>query len=270
MNSGEILRLYFRTSDEALKVFDDVKSVELYTDDSHLKPIKQIKEIYDKQSQHKGRELYVSKDKKIAVILYKDLEDDTYYDYLQYVIFTQEFTPRVLWTASNPKTFVDDILSKGWISWEVHSVRRYGQPRLKKPSELSGMRMSFPVTFCKAKCQCFIKDNDIWIKHRDYFSESWSPPEGDFGKSQDHYLDKYFNKQRNQKFIYSDSWGSIVLRNEAWIVVKNIIPAKKYMGKYVMMNELLQAYKDYYNLANVDICWNQMLQEIVDEIFKDK
>lgn len=267
MNDGRIIRLYFKTQNEALKAFDDIKSVKLCTNDTHLNSIRQIKEMYDKQDQKGEKELYVSKDKKIAVVLFKDFENNTYYDYLKYIVFTQKLIPHTLWTVSNPKTFVANMLNKGWISWNVHSVRQYGQPRLKKPSKLAGMRMSFPVTFRKAKCQCFIEGNDVWVKHRDYFSKSWSPPNGDLGKSQDYYLNKYFDKQRNKKFIYSDSWGSVVLRNEAWITIKNIIPAKEYMNKYAMMNELIQAYKSYYSLSRVDVYWGQMLQAIVDEIF---
>ena len=38
-----------------------------------------------------------------------------------------------------------------------------------------------------------------------------------------YYMNKYFNTKRNEKFVYPDCWGSIILRNEAWILLKDIL-----------------------------------------------
>ncbi len=32
---------------------------------------------------------------------------------------------------------------------------------------------------------------------------------------------------KKTKFIYSDSWGSIILRNEAWITIENLVAVIK-------------------------------------------
>jgi hypothetical protein len=39
-----------------------------------------------------------------------------------------------------------------------------------------------------------------------------------------YYLEKYFSTSRKEKFVYSDAWGDIVLRNEAWILLKDYLP----------------------------------------------
>ena len=66
-----------------------------------------------------------------------------------------------LWTLPDPKCRV-----------VVVSRRVYGQPKLKKPSELSGVSSAFSVDFIagKCRCQCFIHGDDVYVKHRDFGS----------------------------------------------------------------------------------------------------
>lgn len=38
-----------------------------------------------------------------------------------------------------------------------------------------------------------------------------------------YFAEKYLGKNRPRKFIYGDSWGSVIMRNEAWIRLENLI-----------------------------------------------
>ena len=91
---------------------------------------------------------------------------------------------------------------------EIYSKRRYGEPKLPKPKELKGIKQSFTVDWIPKKCRCagYVLDNDIYIKHRDFGSIALYGQEHEFRK----------------RFIYKDEYGCVVLRGEAWLVIKNI------------------------------------------------
>ncbi len=91
----------------------------------------------------------------------------------------------------------------------ISSSRQYAQPKLKKPKELKGVKQSFSVDWIykKCRCSCFINGNDLWIKHRDFNS-----------------IDVYeLENKKNKKFIYNDNFGCIVLRGEAWILLRDFV-----------------------------------------------
>ena len=110
------------------------------------------------------------------------------------------------------------------IKFIQYSVRIYGQPELPKPKELKGVKRAFSVDYIYKKCRCpiFIKDNDVWVNHKDYFSSTMRAPTSDLGAPLSVLVHKYCNKTKNDKFVYADAWGSIVLRNEAWLCVENL------------------------------------------------
>ncbi len=111
------------------------------------------------------------------------------------------------------------------IQYIEYSVRYYGQPKLKKPKELKNIKSQFSVDYIHkhCKCQIFIRDNDVWIKHRDYFSPCMPETDEDFGTPLVCRMEKYMKKTRKKEFVYPDCWSSIVLRNEAWICLKNLM-----------------------------------------------
>ena len=122
---------------------------------------------------------------------------------------------------------IDNLISKyqNWFKFSLVSNRIFGELKLKKPKELNNIKQSGNISFCRNKCKCpyFIKGNDIYIKHQDYFSKSFEIPKEDMGASLNVILNKYFNKNKANKFVYSDCWGDVVLRNEAWIKLENIM-----------------------------------------------
>lgn len=111
------------------------------------------------------------------------------------------------------------------VAFEAYSFRQYGQPKLSKPKELIGIRQIASIPYIPQKCTCpmFINGNDVWIKHGDYFSPSLQTEE--IGAPLEYLANKYADKQKGKKFIYSDAWGSIVLRQEAWLVVRGLVSA---------------------------------------------
>ena len=68
----------------------------------------------------------------------------------------------------------------------------------------------------KCRCQEFILGNDVWIKHRAYGSVMLC------GEAQKRFMEKHEIKL-HQKFIYNDTFASIVLRCEAWMVLQGLL-----------------------------------------------
>jgi hypothetical protein len=80
-----------------------------------------------------------------------------------------------------------------------------------------------------------------------------------------YYLEKYFNKQKNEKFIYPDTWGSIILRNEAWIKLKNYLSlVKTENGSIFAENVLKEQIKDRYSkgLDKYDMDWMRFYEDV--------
>ena len=131
--------------------------------------------------------------------------------------------------------------------------RYYGQPKLTKPKELKGIKSIGKATFIPKHCepQVYVKNNDVYIKHTDYFSYLWRPLEGErIDMPISYYMNKYFNTKRNEKFIYPDCWGSIILRNEAWILLKDILQMIQIENYTSTAQEILKLQKmDKYTLS---------------------
>lgn len=158
---------------------------------------------------------------------------DKYYAYADYQL-SPNLTERITWTVTNLAE-IDRLLSLGDMEYIIVSRRFWGEPKLDKPKELKGIKSIGGVDFIPKYCkpQLFIKDNDLYIKHNDYFSYYWQPPKGErIDMPLSYYANKYFNKKMKEKFCYSDCWGSIVLRNEAWLCIKNAVGWTELKNKY--------------------------------------
>lgn len=90
-----------------------------------------------------------------------------------------------------------------------HSKRKYGEPLLSKPKQLKGIKQSFSVEWIakKCTCPCYICGNDLYVKHRDFESLEIHNHSHEF----------------RRRFVYNDSFGAVVLRGEAWIVLKDFV-----------------------------------------------
>lgn len=227
--------IYAETAEKARQVFgsENVIDVQPYTDMSYLDTIQELKSKSELLATHKipknrTREWYKCQlqDGVLRFRLYKDNTDDLYYDIAEYQFMSNDsLVYPITFTYSNPKDFYDLFFTLPF-SCEVVSYRFYGQPKLAKPVELKGIKQSFSADYVpnKCKCQCFVNGNDLWIKHRDFFSTSHRPSDpSDNGTPLVYRAKKYFGMDLSskEKFCYSDCWGEIVLRNEAWIVFRN-------------------------------------------------
>lgn len=152
----------------------------------------------------------------------------------------------------------EDFLNKykPAIKFEEFSKRKYGQPKLSKPAPLKGVKQ-FGTTKYNHKCTCpvFVLNNDVWVKHNDYFSEMFRPPAEDIGKPLSHIAKKYFNKSTSEKLLYANNWASVVLRNEAWLCLKNLAKQIQIFDKIQVQFEVQKAvnafYKSKYSVEDV-------------------
>lgn len=139
----------------------------------------------------------------------------------------------VLWHLGQP----EDLLSvyHPAMRLELVSQRRYGMPKLSKPPEIKGIPESFGLPYIwggqnnvKVTNQVFIKGNDVFVKVRDYMSDTFRPPLGFTGAPLSVILKNFFpEKTIKSKFIYDDCWGNVVLRSEAWVCFRNVLPLIK-------------------------------------------
>lgn len=271
--------VYAKTSEEAKQVFRDenVLDIQPYDDKSYLHNIQIMKTqsnhfATDAISSNRIREWYSKylMDGKLRFRLYKDPEDEQYYDIAEYQFKSNDsvLIP-CLFTVGNTKELIDKFFGKE-LYCEIYSYRLWGQPKLKKPDELKGISQSFTVDYIanKCKCQCFVKDNDLWIKHRDFFSSLHKPDAEDCGTPLNHRLKKYFgeNKSYLDRFVYSDTWGSIVLRNEAWIVFRNlkdtimrteVPPVSSVINAFINSKLLFKS-----GIIELDIIWQQFFENV--------
>ena len=80
-----------------------------------------------------------------------------------------------------------------------------------------------------------------------------------------YYAEKYFNKNKNEKFIYPDCWGSIVLRSEAWIKLKDIIPLIETENNIIVAKEIIKLQRtDEYSPRDIetDLEWLRFWENV--------
>lgn len=276
--------IYAETAEKARNVFrsENVTDVQPYTDMSYLDTIQELKSKSEllaihKIPQNRIREWYKCQlqDGMLRFRLYKDNSDDLYYDIVEYQFMSNDsLVYPITFTYSNPKDFYDLFFNLPF-SCEVVSYRFYGQPKLAKPVELKGVKQSFTIEWNpKCKCQCFVKGNDLWIKHRDFFSASHKPKDEDIGTPLSYRAKKYFgmDKSYTDRFIYPDSWGDIVLRNEAWIVFRNFVRVIR-RDRHPPIQNMIKAFSNsdfcikhsisQYDLSNGD--WERFFERVYKE-----
>lgn len=151
-----------------------------------------------------------------------------------------------------------------------YSFRSYSEPKLAKPKELKGIKNIGSAEFIAKKCntQVFIEGNNVWIKHTDYFSPTWRHPVGErIDMPLSYYLRKYFGKNKSEKFVYPDGWGEIVLRNDAWIRLDNLVPMCRYkeMNHTQIAREILQQQKFVVSGMTDEVCleWERYWERVV-------
>ena len=269
------IKLYYNTKEQIYKAWgNEVVSILPCEDFEYLNDIEYIKlnSTFLGYDNH-NRECYKKElsDGNLIIRLLKDKTDNLYYDYCEYQFQNlKSVLVPVTYTIGTPSGVVEQFFMP-MAEYICYSKRYYGQPKLSKPKELSKIKQSFSVDFIpkKCACACFIKDSDLWIKHRDYFSSTYCGTE-DIGTPLNYKLQKYGVSQKKEKFIYPDCWGSIVLRNEAWLCFRNIKPiilrnknAYKVMLDLMIQNdENMYKYKDHYEML---MEWERFFEKVTEE-----
>lgn len=183
--------------------------------------------------------------------------------YYQLYALGDHITPS-LWDVAAAGDFCRRFLDRHPLGVRIQSARRYGEPKLAKPMELKGHRQDFSVRFReKCKCPCFVCGDDVWIQHRDFFSEAWKAPAEDEGRSQEYCLTKYFGYGDRRKFVYGDNYSSIILRNEAWLVVMNLVPFLDRGKPEHGYRLLVKDFSALMRLEQLDYTWNEFWRQVV-------
>lgn len=150
-----------------------------------------------------------------------------------------------------------------------HYIRNYGEPKLKKPAELKDISQEYSVDYIpkKCKCQVFIEGDNLWIKHRDYFSGPIEYEEGDIGAPLEALAKKYLGSTKKNKFVYGDAWGQVIARNEAWICLEDFMIDVKKKHFLDILSDILRQQEIACNLDIYDLECSDMAR-MYEEIIK--
>lgn len=265
---GYVLKLYYSDIEEAKRKNPDC-TINEYIDYSHSIYCNAIRSASTETIlDYKGRIIYKIplSTGYVLVRLYIDPQDDTWYDYCEYqqIINTQLVLP-VTFTMSTPKEFCQKYLINP-IKYELLSFRKHGEAKLSKPAELKGVKQSGSVVFIPDKCKCpyFVVGNDIYIKHGDYFSPTYCKQE-DIGTSLGYRCKKYGIGERKNKFIYDDNWGSIVLRQEAWIKIENVLSNLYVSNVSAVTDNILRQIENMHGFEenSLEVYWKNMFEDLL-------
>lgn len=263
------MQLFYKTLEEA-QARNPNCEIEESNDYRYLEYIdKLLKLPHQVKYDYRGREIlkYNIKHNTVYVRLFK--ADDFYLDGLEHKEYKAgRFINPITWTMSTPQELYDEVFIQP-ITVERYSMRFYGQPKLPKPKELKGIDKAFNVNFLKnCSCQCFIKDNDLWIKHRDYFSQPIDKPE-DSGTPLEYRIKKYgINSKKSSGFVYADCWGAIVGRNEAWLIIKDVIPQVKRCNEVELSTVIIDEFckMERMNKYDLDEYWQFFFENVAKEL----
>lgn len=263
---GHALLFYYRTQAEAQEHWPDA-TIEEYNDQSHVKHIQQMLEaaVICKVNEHNGSIVHtIQLNTPVGtciVQLFQDSMDGVWLDFCKYQLWkTGTVVVPFGWNLSNPADFCKRFL----FTQAEYSVFSSGRNH-RKPKELSGIRKFASVDFGKCKCQLFLKGDNLYIDHHDYFSPSWRPPADDIGIPQNYYLNKYFGgATRPEKFIYSDNWGDIVLQNKAWLRITNFVPMVKTLSAPQISQKVWSMVRDYHKWPPYerDTEWERFMEAV--------
>ena len=94
---------------------------------------------------------------------------------------------------------------------KIECMRTYGYPKLVKPKPCCNKNLIGSVKFSRFKpvqCKVWLFNGTIYVLNRDWFSECIS---FDLAEQRSIFVN------RNEKFIYRNNFGDVILRNEAVI-----------------------------------------------------
>jgi len=268
---GHTLLLYYCTQAEAQEHWSDA-TIEECTDQSHVEYIQRILDAATirKTGERNGSTIHVLQlDTPVGACIVQfiqDSADGVWLDFCKYQLWkTGAVVVPFGWNLSNPADFCKRFLFPQVEYAVLSSGRDY-----QKPKELRGLRKFASVDFSKCKCQLFLKGDDLYIDHHDYFSPLWRPPADDIGKPMNYYLKKYFGCSRPEKFCYADNWGGIVLQSKAWLRITNFVPMVKILNASQISKKVWPMIREYHKWPpyeqNTD--WERFLEDVAKATLK--
>lgn len=186
--------------------------------------------------------------------------------------YAYKFDWQQLWTITS-----EGEIRRVELAMDVHfsniQYRNYGQPKLKKPIELKNIKSFDKVSGVqKATSPLFVKDNDLYVQCKDYFSPSWEPPSEYIGVPLSVIVQKFFNQERKNKFVYPDGWGDIVLRNEAWLKVSNVVLTVDYLNSVKIAQAIVKQQKQdphaLLDSAAAEAEWERFWIEAIEKLHR--
>lgn len=219
-----VMHLYYPSIDDAKRSWPDAR-IEPYEDDGYLRHIDLLIDAADDSCiDYRGRTVLRRLFPWGELKLRLTRMGDSWYDMCEFQEQNNNaHIVNFMWTLSEPK-----LVWEKFFGYEVRYellqcvCKSYGQMPIK-PKELKGMKSVFGVKFIKLKSQVFVKDNDIYIYHNEYFCPEMPIDPADYGTPFSYRANKYLGKNASKKFIYDDNWGSILLHNVAWCKFVNFM-----------------------------------------------
>ena len=109
--------------------------------------------------------------------------------------------------------------------------RKYGEPKIRKPKELKGVKKCKSAKLRGRNTDLYIKDNEIWIYFGDFLSEETTFPEQEDASMPANALIRKYGLSTGKKkgFVYNDAWCTFLNRNEAWLSINKTAKGIKSM-----------------------------------------
>lgn len=171
-------------------------------------------------------------------------------------------TPRDVWEQFFSYDLRYDLLQV--------ACKSYGQT-LIKPKELEDIKKVCSVRFCKLLSQVYILGNDLYVFHNEYFCPKMPTDPKDIGTSLHYRAEKYLGIEKSQQFVYSDSWGDILLHNIAWCKFSGFMWLFRFLRTYEIarvMRDMTFAYHGFQTKSGGAQEWCMFYEEICEKIVK--
>lgn len=242
---GHTLLLYYPTQEKAQESYPDATITER-TDQSHVEYIERMLAAANdcKTAERKGSTVYLLRFNTSAGIclamLSRDISDGMWYDLCQYQFWKSgALVAPITKTLSNPAAFCKQFL----FPKSEYQVLCAGG-KLPKPEEIRGVRKFASVPF-EGICQCqlFLKGDDLYIKHNDYFSETHST-----GK-----IDPRTNMEERVLYIC-----------HAWLRITNFVPLVKLLNDVEISATVWPMLRDFHQwpAGEYNMEWNRFLEGV--------
>ena len=264
---GRLLALYYPTMDEVQRHYPDAIITE-NNDLSHVEHINHMIVSADdcKTVERRGSKVYQLRFNTSAgvclAMLFQDADDGAWYDLCEYQLWKSgAVVVPALKDLSTPAEFCKEFL----FPKSEYTVLSYGGKGIAKPAALKGIRKFASVSF-EGMCQCqlFLNGQDLYIKHNDYFSPTYCRPE-DVGTPLSYRVKKYGIKENpREKFIYTDNWGSIVLRRVAWIRISSFVPLVHHLSSAEVAVTVWPMIREYHGwgVNEYNMEWERFLTDV--------